>query len=143
MMRTAQALKLEIHHFGVRGPAEFEAAFATMSKQHITALVLVDDPILVARSSALAKLALQYRLFSCGWPKYAVEGGLIGYGIDFPDLYRRAATFVDKILKGAKPADLPVERSTKFETVVNRQTAKALGLDLPTAILLRADEVIE
>jgi putative ABC transport system substrate-binding protein len=143
MRRTAQALKLEIHQFDANGPAEFEGAFAAMGKKRLAALALVDDPILVARSSALAKLALRYRLPSCGWPKFAVEGGLMGYGIDFPDLYRRAATFVVKILKGTKPADLPVERASKFQTVVNHQTAKTLGLDMPVAILVRADEVIE
>ena len=98
---------------------------------------------LIANAPALAKLALQQRLPSSGWPDYAVAGGLIGYGVSFPDLFRRAATFVDKILKGAKPADLPVERAAKFETIVNLKIAKALGLDMPTAILLRADEVIE
>jgi putative ABC transport system substrate-binding protein len=143
MTRTAQVLKLVSHQFDVHGPTEFEGVFAAMAKKRIAALALVDDPILVATSRALAQLALRYRLPSCGWPKFAVEGGLMGYGIDFPDLYRRAATFVDKILKGTKPAELPVERATKFQTVVNRKTARDLGLELPAAILVRADEVIE
>jgi ABC-type uncharacterized transport system substrate-binding protein len=141
--RTAQALNLEMDQFDVRGPAEFEGAFAAMGQKRLAALALVDDPILVAHSPAIANLALRYRLPSCGWPKFAVEGGLIGYGIDFPDLYRRAAAFVGKILNGTKPADLPVERASKFQTVVNGQTAKSLGLDMPVTILVRADEVIE
>ena len=143
MRATAKALKLEIHQFEARGEAEFEGAFSAMGQKRLAALALVDDPTLVALSPTLAKLALRYRLPSCGWPKFAVEGGLIGYGINFPDLYRRAATFVDKILKGTKPGDLPVEQATKFHTVVNRQTAKNLALNIPASILVRADEVIE
>ncbi len=140
---TAQALRLEVHPFGVRGPAEFEGAFAAMAARRVGAVVVIDDATLIANAPAVARLALQQRLPSSGWPDYAVAGGLIAYGVNFPDLFRRAATFVDKILKGAKPADLPVERATKFETIVNLKIAKALGLDVPTAILLRADEVIE
>ena len=140
---TAQALRLEVHPFGVRAPADFEGAFVAMAAKRVGAVVVIDDATLIANAPAVARLALQQRLPSSGWPDYAVAGGLIGYGVSFPDLFRRAAKFVDKILKGAKPADLPVERATKFETIVNLKTAKALGLDVPTAILLRADEVIE
>jgi putative ABC transport system substrate-binding protein len=140
---TAQALRLELHPFGVREPAEFEGVFVAMAAKRVGAVVVIDDATLIANASAVARFALQQRLPSSGWPDYAVAGGLIGYGVSFPDLFRRAATFVDKILKGVKPADLPVERATKFETIVNLKTAKALGLDVPTAILLRADEVIE
>jgi putative ABC transport system substrate-binding protein len=140
---TAQALGLEVHPFGVRSPAEFEGAFAAMAAKRVGAVVVIDDATLIANAPAVARLALQQRLPSSGWPDYAVAGGVLGYGVKFPDLFRRAATFVDKILKGAKPADLPVERATKFETIVNLKTAKALGLDVPTATLLRADEVIE
>jgi putative tryptophan/tyrosine transport system substrate-binding protein len=114
-----------------------------MAARGVGALVVIDDATLIANAPAVAKLALQQRLPSSGWPDFAVDGGLIAYGVNFPDMFRRAATYVDKILKGAKPADLPVERSTKFETIVNLKTAKALGLTLPTSILLRADEVIE
>jgi len=86
---------------------------------------------------------LQRRLPSIGFLEYAAAGGLVAYGVNFPELFRRAAYFVDKILKGAKPGDLPVERATKFETIVNLKTANALGIELPTSILLRADQVIE
>jgi putative ABC transport system substrate-binding protein len=99
--------------------------------------------MLIYNTQACAKLALKYRLASCGFPESAQAGGFLAYGIDFPEMWRRAATFVDKILKGAKPADLPVELATKFVTVVNLQTAKAIGLDVPTSLLIRADEVIE
>jgi putative ABC transport system substrate-binding protein len=143
MKLTAQPLKLELHQFRVRGPAEFEGAFAGISAERVGALVVLDDAMLVAHATTVANLALQQRLPSGGWPDFAVAGGLMGYGVNFPDMFRRAATFVDKILKGAKPSDLPVERSTKFITIANIKTARALGLDVPTAILLRADEVIE
>jgi putative ABC transport system substrate-binding protein len=140
---TAQALGLEVHPFGVRNPAEFERAFAAMAARRVGAAVIIDDATLIANAPAVARLALQQRLPSSGWPDYAVAGGVIGYGVNFPDLFRRAATFVDKILKGAKPADLPVERATKFETIVNLKIAKALGLDVPPTLLATADEVIE
>jgi putative tryptophan/tyrosine transport system substrate-binding protein len=140
---TAQAHALQVHPFGVRGPAEFEGAFAAMAAKRVGAVVIIDDATLIANAPAVARLALQQHLPSSGWPDYAVAGGFIGYGANFPDMFRRAATFVDKILKGTKPTDLPVERATKFETIVNLKTAKALGLDVPTATLLRADQVIE
>jgi putative tryptophan/tyrosine transport system substrate-binding protein len=143
MARTAEALKLKLHQFGVREPAEFEAAFDEMGVKRIGALVILDDAILIANAPALAQIALRKHLPSSGWPDYAVAGGLLSYGVNFPDMFRRAAAFVDKILKGAKPGDLPVERATKFETIVNLKTARAISIDLPTSILLRADEVIE
>ena len=92
---------------------------------------------------AIADLATKHRLPSAGFPELAQAGGLIGYGVDFPDMYRRAAVFVDKLLKGAKPADIPVEQATKFELLVNLKTAKALGLTIPPSLLQRADQVIE
>jgi putative tryptophan/tyrosine transport system substrate-binding protein len=97
----------------------------------------------IANAPAIAKLASRQRLPASGWPDFAAAGGLMAYGVNYLDMFRRAATFVDKILKGAKPADLPVERATKFETIVNLKTAKALGTELPTSLLLRADQVIE
>ena len=99
--------------------------------------------MLLANAPALAALALKQRLPSCGWLDFAVAGGLLAYGVNFPDLFRRAATFVDKILKGANPANLPVERATKFETILNLKTAKALGLTMSATVLARADEIIE
>jgi putative ABC transport system substrate-binding protein len=143
MMLTAQALKLVLYQFGARGPSEFESAFAAMAAKRVRALVVLDDAILIANAPVMAKLALQYRLPSIGWPDFAVAGGLMGYGVNFPDLFGRAATFVDKILKGVKPADLPVERATKFEMIINLRSAKVLGIDVPTSLLLRGDEVIE
>ena len=134
---------MELHQFGVRGPTEFEGAFAAMAARRVGALVVLDDKTLIVNAPGIAKLASDQRLPASGWPDFAVAGGLMGYGVNYVDLFRRAATFVDKILKGTKPADIPVERVTKFETVVNLKTAKALGIDMPTSLLLRADEVIE
>jgi putative ABC transport system substrate-binding protein len=143
MRHTAEPLKLKLHQFGVREPDEFKAAFTEMAAKRVGAVVIIDDATLIANAPVLAQIALQHHLPSIGWPDYAVAGGLLSYGINFPDMFRRAATFVDKILKGAKPSDLPVERSTKFGTIVNLKTAKALGIELSTSLLLRADEVIE
>ena len=143
MSRVAQPLKLELHQFDVRVPAEFEGAFAAMAAKRVGAFVVIEDAMLISNGPAVAALALKQRLPSCGWPDFAIAGGLMGYGVDYPDMFRRAATFVDKILKGAKPGDLPIERSTKFEIIVNLKTAKALGLTIPNNFLARADQVIE
>jgi putative tryptophan/tyrosine transport system substrate-binding protein len=142
MKQTAQLLKVELHQFGMSDPAELEA-FAAMAARRVGALVVIDDSTLIANAALVAKLALRQRLPASGWPDFAVSGGLMAYGINYVDMFRRAAAFVDKILKGAKPADIPVERATKFETIVNLSTAKTLNLDVPTSLLLRADEVIE
>jgi putative tryptophan/tyrosine transport system substrate-binding protein len=141
--RTAELLKLKLHQFGARERGEFEAAFAEMASKRIGALVVIDDANLIANAQTLAQIALRQRLPSSGWSDYAAAGGLLSYGINFADMFRRAANFVDKILKGAKPNDLPVERATKFETIVNLKTAKALGIEVSTSLLLRADEIIE
>jgi putative ABC transport system substrate-binding protein len=143
MRRTAEQLKLKLHPIDVHEPAEFEAAFAEMGAKRVGALVVIDDAMLIANARTLAQMALRQRLASSGWPDYALAGGLLSYGIDFPDMFRRAATFVDKILKGTKPSDLPVERASKFQTIVNLKTANALGIEVSTSLLLRADEVIE
>jgi len=140
---VAQSLKLELHQFDVRARADFEGAFAAMAAKRVRGLVVFDEAVLLANTAAVATLALKQRLPSCGWLEFAMDGGLLAYGVNFSDMFRRAATFVDKILKGAKPGDLPVQRSTKFETIVNLKTAKALGLVVPYNLLARADEVIE
>jgi putative ABC transport system substrate-binding protein len=143
MEPTAKALKVELLPFEARGPGDFEGAFAAMVSQQVGAVVLHEDPMLNANSKAIADIVATHRLPTCGFPEFVAAGGLLAYGIHFPDMDRRAAAFVDKILKGAKPADLPVERATKFTTIVNLRTARAIGIDMPTSILLRADEVIE
>jgi putative ABC transport system substrate-binding protein len=140
---TAKALNITLQIFEARRPSEFAQVFATMIDQKPAALLLFEDSMLVANSNALAVLAAVNRLASCGFPEFARAGGLIGLGVNFPDMDYRAAAFVDKILKGAKPGELPIERATKFNVIINLQTAKALGMTMPPALLIRADEVIE
>ena len=140
---TAKALNITVQIFEARRPSEFGQVFATMIDQKPAALLLFEDPMLIANSNALAVLAAVNRLASCGFPEFARAGGLIALGINFPDMDYRAATFIDKILKGAKPGELPIERATKFNVIINLQTAKALGITMPPALLIRADEVIE
>jgi len=140
---TARSLRVELHKFEARRPTEFESAFSTMAKSRIDAVVVGQDALFNANVRAIADLAAKKRLPSAGNAIFAQAGGSIGYGVNFPNNYRRAANFVDKILKGAKPGDLPVEQATKFELVINLKTAKALGLTIPQTLLLRADEVIQ
>ena len=141
--QAAQSIGINLHQFKAREPRDFEAAFADMDAKHVRAFVVLDDAMLIGNGKAIAALALKHGLYSCGFLDYAHAGGLMAYGVDFPDLFRRAATYVDKIIKGAKPADLPVEQATRFQTILNIKTAKALGLTVPPTLLLRADEVIE
>ena len=143
MKRTADILKIEVVEFAVREPADLEAAFAAMAGKPVGAFIMIEEPILIFNTETCANLALKHRLPACGVVELAQAGGFIGYGVDVPEMWRRAATFVDKILKGAKPADLPVEQPTKFLTAVNLRTAKTIGIDIPTSLLVRADEVIE
>jgi putative tryptophan/tyrosine transport system substrate-binding protein len=139
----ANALKLGLQQFEARSSNEFEAAFSAMAKNRIDAVVILEDAVFVSNARAIAHLAARHRIPSAGFNELAEAGGLIGYGVDFIAMYRRAAAFVDKILKGAKPAGIPVEQATKFELVINIKTAKALGLKIPQSLLLRADELIQ
>jgi putative tryptophan/tyrosine transport system substrate-binding protein len=141
---AARKLALELQTFGVRGPDEFDAAFTAMSDGRADALLVLPDPVLAFHQIRIADLAKQHRLPSMfGLRDHAAAGGLLAYGPDYAQIYRRAAAYVDKILKGIRPADLPVEQPTKFELVVNLRTAKELGLTIPPSILAVADEVIE
>jgi putative tryptophan/tyrosine transport system substrate-binding protein len=143
MEPTAKALKVELLKFEARSASDLDRVFSAMNDQQIGAVVLHEDPLLNANAKAIADLAARWRLPTCGFPEFAVAGGLMAYGVNFPDLDHRAAAFVDKILKGAKPADLPIEQATRFRLIVNLKTAKAVGIEVPTSVLLRADEVIE
>ncbi len=141
---TARSLGVQLQLLEARGPNEFDGAFATMAKERVGALLVVADSIFILHRTRLADLAARSRLPAAyGTRENVVAGGLMSYGPSVRDLVRRSATFVDKILKGAKPADLPVEQPTKFELVINLKTAKALGLTIPQAVLERADEIIQ
>jgi len=144
MTETARALGLTTIPVEARGLDALEQAFAIMVTERAQAFVMQGDSVLFNYRAQIAEMALRNRLPAAAIQKeYANAGFLLTYGADVPDLFRRAAGFVDKILKGVKPADLPVEQPTKFELVVNLKTATALGLTVPATLLARADEVIE
>jgi putative ABC transport system substrate-binding protein len=142
--RSAQAFGLQAQLFDVRQTADLSAAFDLASQQHLGALIIEIDAVTQANKGLLAKLSAKHRLPAIYPSREFVDaGGLMTYGVNYPDLYRRAAIFVDKILKGASPADLPVEQPTKFELVINLKIARALGLSVPQNLLVQADDVIE
>ena len=141
---AAQALHVRLQLLEARGPDDLDGAFAKMIKEGAGAVVVLVDAMLIDQRTRVANLATRHRLPSIyGLIEFVEAGGLIFYGANDTSRFRRAAMFVDKILKGAKPADLPIEQPTKFDLVINRKTAKALGLTIPQSLLLRADQVIE
>jgi putative ABC transport system substrate-binding protein len=141
---AAQARRFGLQSLAFRGPQEFAAAFDAAQQQKAQALVLLSSPSVFLHLKRLGDLALQYRLPGISvFPQFANAGGLMGYGPDLTDLFRRAANYVDRILKGTSPADLPIQRPTVFELAINLKTAKALGLTIPSSLLQRADQVIE
>jgi len=141
---AARGLGLQISVFNARTPREIEAAFATLVRDRADALFLAPDALFVARRVQLSTLAATNRIPASHPSREAVEvGGLMSYGVDISDMFRQVGVYTGQILKGAKPADLPVLQSTKFEFVINMQTARALGLEVPNALLLLADEVID
>jgi putative ABC transport system substrate-binding protein len=141
---AAKTVGLTIQSVTVGSAAGLEAAFAAVVRGRAGALIVVSTARLFPYRKRIAELAVKHRLPTVvGFREFVEAGGLASYGTDFPALFRRAATFVDKILKGAKPADLPMEQPTKFELVINLKTAKALGLTIPQSLLGRADEVIQ
>lgn len=141
----ARRLGVEVQLVGVQTPNELERAFAAMKKERADGLLVHRDPVFHADfRKRIVELAAEHRLPAIYRYVEAVEaGGLMGYGPNTSDMWRRAATYVDKILKGAKPADLPVEQPTRFELVINLKTAKTLGITIPPSVLLRADHVIQ
>jgi putative ABC transport system substrate-binding protein len=141
MEAAAKALRMELQTIEVGGPSDFESAFSTWAGQKISAVVVWD--IFNTQLAPIASIGAKYRLASIGPVDLAASGGLMGYGVDLRAMWRRAAYFVDKILKGAKPGDIPIEQATKFVSAINLKTAKALGLDIPPTLLAAADEVIE
>ncbi len=141
---AARALGLQLQLFDVRSPGDFESQFSAMRRERLDALFTLLDPVTFSHRKEIATFAAASRLPSMYEVREFVDaGGLMSYGATVADLWRRAATYVDRILKGAKPADLPVEQAMKFELVINLKTAKALGLTIPQSLLIRADQVIE
>jgi putative tryptophan/tyrosine transport system substrate-binding protein len=141
---SARALGLQLRRVEVRGPDEFDRAFSTIIRERPQALFVFPSTMLFLERRRLVELATKHRVPLLGNAReFAVLGGLMAYGASITESARRSATFVDKILKGARPGDLPVEQPTKFELVINLKTAKALGLTIPKTLLLQADQVIE
>jgi ABC-type uncharacterized transport system substrate-binding protein len=143
MEQTAKLLKIGLQRFEVRGTEEFKNAFSAITKQRIDAVALPEDDFLSANQNEVVEHVAKQRLPSIGRAEFAEAGGLIGYAVNFFDLYRRAAIFVDKIVKGAKPAELPVEQPTKFDFIINLKAAKQIGVTIPPSVLARADKVIK
>ena len=141
---AARALGVRLQSLEVQAPNELESAFGAMTRERADALIVLSDSFATFHRGRIADLAAKSRLPAMyGHRQYAEAGGLMSYGPELPHLFRRAATYVDKILKGAKPGDLPVEQPTKFELLVNLKTAKALGLTIPQSVLIRADHVLQ
>jgi putative tryptophan/tyrosine transport system substrate-binding protein len=143
MTRTARTVGIDVVQILARSPEDFDGAFERIVRSRCEAVAVYEDPLFVAQAMQLATLAQQHRLPSVGFKEYADAGGLLGFGVNFPDVWRRAAGFVDRIFKGAKPSELPVEQAAKFDMVVNLRTAKALRLTIQRRLLLRAETVIE
>jgi putative ABC transport system substrate-binding protein len=145
MDSMAQSLNVQLQRLDVRNPEELDAALTGAAKAQTDGVVLADEQVISTGDAPrrIAEFALKNRLPSIGPADYARAGGLIGYGVSWPEVVRGSMAFVDKILKGASPADLPIQQATRFETVINLKTAKALGLTIPPSLLARADQVIE
>jgi putative tryptophan/tyrosine transport system substrate-binding protein len=144
MQRVAQSVGIQPQLLDVRKPEDLERAFDAAITQRADALVVSNDGLTLENRKPIAELAAKHKLSAVYAAREFVDaGGLVAYAVSFPDLYRRAATYVDKVLKGAKPADLPVQQPTKFELLINLKVAKALGLTVPPTLFARADEVIE
>jgi putative tryptophan/tyrosine transport system substrate-binding protein len=141
---SAARLGLTLHRSAVRTVDDLDGAIATLAKAHVGALIVLTDPMTLRNRERIVQLAARARLPAIyGFGEFVRAGGLMAYGPSVPNLARRAATYVDKILKGAKPGDLPVEQVDRFELVINLKTAKTLGLTIPPSLLQRADQLIE
>src|SRR5262245_8838713 len=143
MTGTARTLRLEILQVFVQRPEEFDGAFAHIARARAEAALVYEDALFLAQAERLAKLAERDRLRSIGFKEYAEAGGLLGFGVNFPDVWRRAADFADRIFRGAKPSDLPMEQPAKYDIVVNLRTAKIGGVTIAPAVLLRAETAID
>jgi ABC-type uncharacterized transport system substrate-binding protein len=141
---TAHGLKTMLQYFPVTNTNDIDKAFVAIAKEHSGGILTFPDAVTVAHRAQLAEFAVQRKLPSMfGWKEFVEAGGLISYGPNLNDSFRRLAVYVDKILKGVKPAELPVEQPTKFELVINLKTAKQIGVTIPPNVLARADKVIK
>jgi ABC-type uncharacterized transport system substrate-binding protein len=141
---AAGALGIKLQVLDIIGPKDVETVFRAAGKEHADAVLLLSSGVIANRQTEIIELAIKSRLPAIYYRAEFVEaGGLMSYGVSFTDLYRRAATYVDKILKGAKPADLPVEQPIKFELMINLKTAKQIGLTIPPNVLARANRVVQ
>ena len=143
MEQKAKTLNLTINRFEVRGPEDLKGIYAALTKQRVDAIVLPDDDFITANQSRIIEAIDRQRLPSVGRADFAQAGGTIGYSVNILDLYRRSATFVDKIIKGARPADLPVEQPLRFDYVVNLKAARQIGVSVPATVLVQANSVIQ
>jgi putative ABC transport system substrate-binding protein len=140
---AAAALKMRLQIVEARRPEDFDRAFATIAGQRVDALLVMGDPVFTAHSAQLAELGVKHRLATVSMTRESAERGfLVTYGPSFAEAHRLAGGYVDRILKGARPAELPVEQTTKYDLVINARTARALGLTVPAALVSRADQVI-
>lgn len=141
---TAASIDVDLRLFETRRVTDFESAFAAISRNSVDAITMFEDPMLMANARPIVDAALAQRLPVVGHLELAEAGGLIAYGVSFPEIFYRAANFVDKIIKGAKPSEIPVERPDKFRLVLNNKAAKVLAIgEFPHTLLSRADQVIE
>jgi putative ABC transport system substrate-binding protein len=143
MEQAAKTLKVGLLPFPVRGPGEFESAFSEMVKKGVGGVVISEESMMLANARMIADLAAKQRLPGVGGREFVEAGGVIGYGMKLAELYRRGAQIVDKILRGAKPGEIPIEQPRVFELLINMRVANALGIKIPQSILVRADKVIE
>ena len=143
MQARAESLNVELYQFGARATNDIQSVISAMVQKQIDAAVVSEDAVFIANGATIGQRMVKNKIKSAGYGAFAAAGGLIGYGASYLETYRHAAVFVDKILKGTKPANIPVEQPTKFELVINMKTAKALSIKIPQSILVRADEVIE
>ena len=140
---TAKGLAIELVSAPVKDVADFATAFSVMQRERVGGFLVPTSPLTNSQPAPLAELAVKHRLPGMfGNRANVLAGGLMSYGADFNDMYRRSAAYVDKILRGARPAELPVEQASKYQLIINRRTADAIGVAIPTSVLLRADEIV-
>jgi putative ABC transport system substrate-binding protein len=142
MEESARLTKVEVRPLNVQRVDDLDSAL-TLANANTEALIVIEEGLLIANAKPIAQLAITHRLPSIGFREYCEAGGLFAYGVDFPHIWRRSMGLVDKILKGAKPGDLPIEQATRFELIINLKTAKAIGIEIPSTLYARGNQVIE